>query len=76
MSIIEKKFKIGDIVYITHGVGELNIKSFEITMIRGKSVYGFDKFGKEFKLHIGNLILARELLQEVYDYIENTQFRR
>ena len=72
----ELKFKVGDIVYRTHGVGEVNIKVFEITKIEGKSVYAFDKFGKEFKLHIGDLILARELIQEVYDYIENTQFKR
>lgn len=70
------KFKIGDIVYITHGVGELNIKAFEITKIRGKSAWASDKFGKEFKVYTCDIILARELIQEVYDYIENTQFRR
>jgi hypothetical protein len=33
----------------------------------------FDKFGKEFKVNIADLVLARELIQEIYDYIENKQ---
>ena len=69
---MENKFKVGEIVYLTHGIREMNIEAVEILKIRGKTALVSGCGAKEFKVYIGSLITDRELIREVFDYIKNT----
>ena len=72
---MKNKFKVGEIAYLTHGVREMNIQAVEILNIRGKTALVSGCGAKEFEVYIGSLITDRELIQEVFDHIKNTQHK-
>ena len=73
---MKDNFKVGEIVYLTHGVGELNIQAVMINkLVKRTAIVVTCLSGREFKVCVGSLIRDRDLMQEVFDYIKNTQKR-
>jgi len=66
-----KDFIIGDIVYLTHGVGELRIEAVKILKIKKEIATVEKDCGKgEIKVSVASLISSAELMKEVYNYMQ------
>ncbi len=65
-------FNVGEIAYLTHGVGERRIEAVIINKINRKTAI-VETFvgGREFEVSVGALIRDRDLIQEVFDYVNN-----
>lgn len=65
-------FQVGEIAYLTQGVGEINIQAVIINKINRKTAT-VETFvgGREFEVSVFSLIRDRDLIQEVFDYINN-----
>lgn len=76
---MKNNFQVGEIFFLTHGVGELHIEAVMIKKIsKGiatvvKCLHGVDFFRDEFEVSVGALIRDRDLIQEVFDYIKANQ---
>lgn len=71
---MKNNFQVGEIVYLTHGVGELNILAVMINKTNKKTATVITCVGgNEFKVSLASLIRDRDLIQEVFDYIINTK---
>lgn len=68
---MKENFLIGEMVYLTHGIGELRIEAVKILKISRKiATLQKDCGGEEIKVSVASLVSSSELMKEVYNYMQ------
>jgi hypothetical protein len=71
-----EKFLVGEVAYIVHGVGEINIQAVKINKINRKTKTAIVETcagGREFEVDLSALDRDSEAISLAYVYIRNNQ---
>ncbi len=67
----KNKVKKGDILYITHGVGQMILEAVKVKSVKDGIATVMNFNGSLSEVRASYLLIKEELIQEVYNFIQN-----